>query len=250
LDLILDCESETSTCQSLSSLFKCSENDLITLLGDIDIESRQDVPWKSYILQKVIEEFGNNATPNAVCWFHCTRTTQVNTFKEGILPLGEVLSGIWETLCVIFTDTKHYRNLINLQAKGVSGDIYNHRVSNPSRCWGPFAELVRDIAFLEDGTRWDYFELPEIIDDICKGYKFEFDISIRDDVVKALKPCIVKFKSSYKVDNVCIIEGALSYLYGCIQGSNLCIDANYCFDGYNQTISSEDILNIEFIDMA
>jgi hypothetical protein len=117
-------------------------------------------------------------------------------------------------------------------------------------CWGPFAILVRENAFhaTELGCV-DYFRLPEIIEDICNGYEIKFGVSIHDDVVRFLRPCIVKFKSSYKVDQVCI-EAALYYLYECIHKKGVCIDANDCFDGENQTVLFQDIVNIEFIGLG
>lgn len=117
---VTDCENESSTEQSLSNIFRCSINDLKSLLARIDIEtiyqdfeSSPDIPPDEYVLQKVIQAFGANAAPKMICWFHLTRTTQDATFEQGILPLGNALNGIWGTLLNIFNGSEHHQNLIN-----------------------------------------------------------------------------------------------------------------------------------------
>lgn len=253
--MILDCESAISTRQSLSRLFNCSENNLIKLLGGIDIggiyraDPSPDISQKWYLLQKVVDEFGVNATPSGVCWFHGTRTINGNKFKDGILPLGLALSGIWETILGIFEDSEHYGSLIELREGGVPNFHYQTKTKD-TRSWGPHAVLVRDVAFCAKAP-WthDYLRLPEIIEDICNGYMDRFGISIHDDVVNSLRPCIVKFKSNYKIRDG-FIAAALFYLYLCTHDKGLWDEANDCFDAENQTIPPEDILNIEFIDMT
>ena len=242
LDLILDCESESSTYRSLSNLFSCSKNDLISLLATIDIEaiykdfeSSPHIPPDEYVFQKAIEAFGVNAAPKIICWFHLTRTTKDATFKQGILPLGKALNGIWETLFNIFKGSEHYENLIDLKESGVKNYHYNLKTPD-SFHWGPFGMLVKESAFkAKEMGNHDYLWLPEIIEDICNAYHDKFGFFIHDDVVKSLKPCIVKFKSHYRHDDGCV-EAALYYLHACIQRERLCIDANTCFDGKGKII--------------
>ena len=254
MDAFLDCESQDSTYRSLSNLFGCSKKDLISLLGEIDIEAiyqdpeaSPDIPPANYVHQKAIKAFGVNSAPKFVCWFHLTRTTQDATFEQGILPLGKALSTIWETLLKIFEGTDHHSNLIELKASDIENYHYNLKTSNPFH-YGPFAMLVKDTAFkAKEIGNHDYLWIPEIIEDICNAYHDKFGLSIHDDVVKSLKPCIVKFKSCYRIDDGCI-RAALYYLHACIQKEGLCIDVNTCFDGKCKIIPFEDIMEIEFIE--
>ena len=253
MDIFLDCESQDSTHRSLLNLFGCSKEDLISLLATIDIEAiYQDfeaspkIPPDEYVYQKAIKAFGVSSAPKFVCWFHLTRTTQDATFEQGILPLGKALSSIWETLFKIFEGTEHHSTIIELKASGVKNYHYNLKTPDPFH-WGPFAMLVKETAFnAKKIGNHDYLWLPEIIEDICNAYHEKFDLFIHDDVVKSLKPCIVKFKSHFRVDDGCV-RAALYYLYACIQKDGLCIDANTCFDGKGETIPFEDIMEIEFI---
>jgi len=255
LDLILDCESISSTEGSLTNLFSCSKNDLISMLAKIDIEgiyqdieSSPDIPPDEYVFQRVIQNFGANITPKLICWFHLTRTTQDATFARGILPLGEALNPIWETLLNIFAGSKHQENLIDLKESGVVNYHYNLKAPD-SFHWGPFAMLVKESAFkAKEMGNHDYLWLPEIIEDICNAYHDKYGIFIHDDVVKTLNPCIVKFKSHKRMDDGCV-KAALYYLYANVKRESLCIDANTCFDGQGKIIPYEDILKIEFIDM-
>lgn len=246
-DLILDCESENSTYRSLSNLFKCSKKELISLLADIDVDSSPDILPDEYIFQKAIERFGDTADPEFVCWFHLTRTTPDNTFKQGILPLGNALNGIWEVLNNIFKDSVHQKNLTALKETGVKNYHYNLKTPTPFH-WGPYAMLIREAAFKsKEMGNHDYLWLPEIIEDICNAYCDEFGTYIHDDVVESLKPCIVKFKSPYSRDDGCV-STALYYLHACIKKEGMRWDTNTCFDGEATTIPYENILSIEFID--
>lgn len=55
--------------------------------------------------------------------------------------------------------------------------------------------LVRESAFNASEMRnHDYLKLPEIIEDVCWGYQERFKESIQDEIMEALRPCIVKFE--------------------------------------------------------
>ena len=67
------------------------------------------------------------------------------------------------------------------------------KVRNPFH-WGPYAMLVKEIAFVTDEVRnHDYLDAPEIVEDIC----FTFSDKYNFDLLRIFKsntyPCIVKF---------------------------------------------------------
>jgi hypothetical protein len=254
LDKFLDCETQESTYRSLSNLFSCSKEDLMSLLGSINLDEIYSAPQNSpnialndYVLQEAINIFKVNPVPEYVYWFHTTRTIPDNKFENGILPLGNSLEIIWQTLFEIFKDTNHFSNIVKLKSNGVMNFMYKEK-SSQSSSWGPFAILVKEIAFkAKEIGAWDYLCMPEIIDDICNEYKNTFGLSIYEDVSKSLKPCIIKFKSSHGINKV-YVRSALYYLYACIHNVKLSLDTNACFDANNNKIPLEDIMKIEFID--
>jgi hypothetical protein len=107
--------------------------------------------------------------------------------------------------------------------------------------------LVKDIAFRAQKIgNHDYLMLPEIVEDICNGYRDKYSISIREDVVSSLKPCIVKFRSKFRIDQSCI-GVAILYVYKLTKGEPLSPDASTCFDAKGNVIPHGDILSIKYL---
>ena len=107
--------------------------------------------------------------------------------------------------------------------------------------------LVKDIAFrAKEIGNHDYLRLAEIVEDICDGYRDKYGISIHEDVVSSLKPCIVKFRSNFRIDQSCI-EAAIFYVYKRTKGEPLSGDANTCFDAKGNIIPHGDILSIKYL---
>lgn len=254
MEIYLDCESQDSTHLSLTNIFRCSTEDLTALLSSIDIEAIykdggfSHIQPLEYVYQKAIKTFGVNLDPKYICWFHLTRTTRDATFEKGILPLGKALNRIWETLFNIFEGTKHHKNLVELKASGVENYHYNSKTPDPFH-WGPYAMLVKEVAFnAEEIGNHDYLRLPEIIEDICNAYHDKYKFSIHGDVIKSLKPCIIKFKSHFRNDHYCI-RAALYYLHATIWRAGLWDETNTCFDGGAKTVPFKNIMKIEFVDV-
>ena len=250
---ILDCENKQSAIDSLRNLFNCSTDDLISSLLKIDLDSAyKDIhhspnyPPDEFVYKKVRAVLGEPTTPEYICWFHLTRTFAENNFADGILPLGKALDGIWEKLLGIFEGTEHYLRLQDLKRTRAINLLYQSKTTNPS-LGGPSAMLVRDVAFgAKSMGNHDYLRLPEILEDICNGYREKYGLSIHNDVVQALKPCIVKFKSKYRIDNGCF-KAALFYVRNCLNGDPPSVDGNTCFDARGNVIPNEDILSIEYL---
>ena len=249
---VIDCENQESAVNSLCGLFRCSSDDLCDQLLQIDIDrtyeqDEPDCPPDEFLYRRLVLAFGQPDEPQGIYWFHLTRTSPQNRFHEGILPLGMALDSIWEMVLSIFKFSQHFSRLQSMRMHGVSNYHYQLKTPDPFH-WGPFAMLVRDVAF--DAKRignHDYLWLPEIIEDICNDYLDKYGVSIHEDVVNALVPCIIKFVARDNNDTGCV-GPAINYVYSCIRGEPVSHYANTCFDAGGRVIPPGDILKIEYLE--
>ena len=246
----LDCESRESTLDSLSVIYGVSASDIKKFLREADLEKHYATtnpqnPCDKELTSLFEQTFDSAPGPiHRVFWFHLTRAKLGAGFVNGILPLSEALDDIWETIFAVFKGTNHEIELRNLQQNGVPGHLYDLKVGNPLH-GGPYAMLVRESAFrLNEMGSHDYLRLPEIIDDICNGYKETCGHDIHDELSKALVPYIVKFWSNEENGKL-HIEPALYYLYCIMQGQELTDIANTCFDGKNSAVPPEQIVKVD-----
>ena len=239
----IDCETRESALYSIAYFYNADLPEIDQFLieiniPEIDISEIGIIDYdERWFLERILylfnQRFGKPIFEiDEVCWFHLTRTRQESTFEAGILPLNEAIDEIWSTLLSIFENTEHHLNLLKLKNNGVGDHHYNQKINNCNE-WGPFAMLIRDIAFCSDSDEicnHDYLDLPEIIADICNGYLNAFGICLKNIIVESLKPCIVKFTSKDNTSNE-IFELVLYYLFLTIRGQNLNFHINLCFVG-------------------
>ena len=250
--MLLDCENLEKAAHSLCGLFRCSEGDIQNELLQINIEQvyehrGPDCTPAQFLYRHLVSVFGEPHHPQGICWFHLTRTSCANKFHEGILPLGMALPSIWEMILSMFRHSQHFSRLQVMKKEGVSNYHYKLKATNPFH-WGPFAMLVRDVAFVPERlANHDYLRLPEIIEDICDGYRAKYGISIHKEVVSALVPCIVKFVARGNI-GVVGIAPAIYYVYRGMRGEPISDYANTCFDAGGKVIPRADILKIEYIE--
>jgi hypothetical protein len=122
--------------------------------------------------------------------------------------------------------------------------IYEMKTMNPFY-WGPYAILVRDLAFKpgEVGNH-DYLSGPEIIEDICDCFERLYHLDVFKIFLQKTKPCIVKFIDRSIRTNY--LRAALWHLYK-IAWQEKCTDyCNDCFDGQGVTVRKDQILSVEF----
>ena len=249
---MIDCENLESAIISVCDLFSCADTDLSFQLRQIEIEKiyeegGPDYPPDEFIYRELVSMFGKPVHPESICWFHLTRTYPGNDFDEGILPLGMALESIWDMIFRAFESTGHYDRLLSMKTQGVGNGLYQLKVPDPFY-WGPFAMLVKDVAFSAHRIEnHDYLKLPEIIEDICNCYLNKFEVSIHSDIEKALVPCIIKFKADSKGEFG--IRPAIHYVYKCIKGEPVSQRSNICFDAKGKAIPMKDIIKIEYIEM-
>lgn len=249
--MILDCESFESTVASLANLFRCSKKKLLATIDSFDLENiykieKPEIPSNEYIYHSITALFGSHTELTNVCWFHLTRTRDDNSFQDGILPLGQALPHLWSMIFDIFDGTEHSEKLLALRDEGVKD--FQYQLKTPQEhLWGPYAMLVRESAWRSKriGSH-DYLGMPEIVEDICNGYKQKYSVQIVDTLKRELKPCIVKFVSNSRLDSGCI-EAALNYIYTKVKEEEMSIWSNTCFDGNSNPVSRQQIIKVEFV---
>lgn len=246
----LDCETGISAIKSLSNGFSCSEEMLRDALLSIDIELLYENEWRSldippeeYLYNYIVDTFGDHKPLTSISWFHLTRTTEENDYKAGIFPLGQSLDYVWEIMLNLAQTDQVRRNLTSMRQLGVRNVHYEAKHNDPIH-WGPYAILVRDLAFSpRELGQHDYLAMPEIIEDICNGYESQFGVSIIENYEKKLVPKIVKFRSSIALDSY-HIASALSYAYTFVRGLPPNGGAIYCFDGDGVGIDYSEIKSV------
>lgn len=249
---VLDCESYTSTLESISTLYGITCHQVFDFLCSIDLEEefKNKNMYKSpdNHLKDLFEiEFKQPIQRlQKTHWFHLTRVPENTNFSEGILPLHEVIGRMWSIIEAILVSPKEKKNIITLRARDAL-DFQYHLKTKYLIHSGPYAMLVREAAFNANALRnHDYLEIPEILEDICNGYRKVFGDSIYPTIVGALKKCIVKFESS-KVVGAHLIAPALVYCWCKSKNVDLSSDANTCFDSGGEVIPKEAIISVEFL---
>ncbi len=195
----LDCEYYSSSITCLADAYAANISDVEAFLSALDIEEEYrtrdvSVLGDSYLVERFQSQFGKPVQVwSSICWFHLTRVPANSDFAEGILPLGLALEKIWKTLISEQIDVCKRGILGKLQKTGVPDRQYNLKAGVALHD-GPYAMLVKESAFHPAVMgNHDYLLMPEIIEDICNGYKQCTGESIFDEVANSLKPCIVKF---------------------------------------------------------
>jgi hypothetical protein len=174
------------------------------------------------------------------------RSSASSDFSEGILPLHLALDKIWTAMTAIVNPIKK-ANLDKLRAFGVPNDLYILKTANPTCFAGPNSMLVKESAFHSEAmANHDYLAMPEIVEDICNGYKKQFGESIHEEIATGLRKCIVKFKVPAERDEEHAAE-VLSYCWCKYHNEDLHHGANMCHDNDGKTIPYSAIRKIEFL---
>ncbi len=250
---VLDCESVETTYDSLQTILGMSRNDIEGVFDGLDIDRFYEERPDSLIEpdELVFSAVTNGLPPigafDRVCWFHLTRTVENNAFRRGILPLGECIGAIWDSLYQTAQDHisvgewNHFRQDLG---SSESADLYREKVGNPFH-WGPYGILIRDVAFKanEMGSH-DYLLVPEIVEDICRCFAATYDVDLLKAFCENTKPCIIKFIHDETRQGY--TKAALYYLYSIYSRRRLSLFCNPCFDAKGEPIPKKQILKIEF----
>ena len=249
---ILDCETYDSAIASICHVYSIKRDAAEQFLVGIDLDSEYEScvinrDCDDYLRDLFESEFGQPKLElEEVVWFHLTRTARSSNFSEGILPLGRVLGRVWKMLDSLLEDPEQKANLAKMKTNGV-GDFQFELKTENNIHHGPYGMLVREAAFHSDKIcNHDYLEIPEIIEDICNGYRKQFDHCIYDTVTSKLEKCIVKFTSD-KNTSLNLLAPALMFCWCFLRKEEFNLFANTCFDSEGATISRGQIISVKFL---
>lgn len=250
---VLDCETVESIYSSFEEFLAVDSTTLrefLKRIEDDDLYPNNRSP-EDVLLEKTQKEFHTTCDVDAIYWFHLTRTVRNNNFEQGILPLGQAIAGIWDTLyslvkeSITFENWQDFKTKVENQKLNHSTYLYQMKVKD-CRHWGPYATLIRDFAFFADKLPiHDYLRTPEIVEDICICFEEIYQIDLLRLFQEASSPCIVKFVD-YE-DRQDAISTALLYLHTIIHGSEVSIWCNTNLDREGQGVPKDRIQKIEFL---
>ncbi|MET3446200.1 hypothetical protein [Ralstonia sp. 1138] len=251
---LLDCETRLSAEASLLELFGCSLPNLQRFLIDPDHETYFNEHWRSlpeydrFLYERACEALGVPHLPTKFCWFHCTRVPVGTTFDAGILPLGQVIPLLKETLVGLLDDPAAKREVDHAFAReGGFGCHFGNKLRN-SLHWGPYAILVREVAsYANELGQHDYLAMPEIIEDLCEEVKLASGLELLPVFQERLKPAIVKFVAPAGASAEFAVRVALRYLQSSLREGFPGHGAVWCFDGSNTVVPSGQVIKVEFI---
>lgn len=250
--VILDCESLDSTYDSIKSIFGLTREAVDGVLASLDVErfyaENRDYPHDAphLLLERIKAESSSPSQFDAVCWFHLTRAQSSKTFENGILPLGDQVNAIWESLRLLAgsrVSDHDWSEFRNNMGDSHSAYLYHLKVRDRDH-WGPYGVLVRDAALCpaEIGHH-DYLAVPEIVEDICLCFAERFDFDLVSKFTENSQPYIVKFIE--ETPHPRCLSPALYYLYSRFHGERLSLSCNTCFDGRGKVVCAQKIQKIE-----
>lgn len=253
--VVLDCESFETTLKSLAHIFQTTPRKMHEVLSTKEIgtyyetHSRVLPDFRDHLSAEAERHFGIPLTLDFVCWFHTTRILPGTTFSEGILPLGDARPSLKQRL-IAAVDNVHIREQLRqaLETDAIDDSHYADKTQD-SFDWGPYAILVREVAFhAKELCQHDYLGMPEIIEDICSGFRKTSGLDLFDFFSAKLRPAIVKFTSTCNYDESCIAT-ALYYAYSTIHDGAPSSNSVDYFNGENTPIPPQNILSVEFVEL-
>jgi len=245
---ILNCENLDRTLASLSSILHLKTETIIRDLLDTDLEKEYtektiDEEPSKYLLTCFKKKRQISTEYDGTYWFHITRVKEGTLFKNGILPLGQMLPDIESFIEGLSRGIVPRENQSNHQTPQYA-DLFSLKTED-SLHWGPFAFLVRETALTKPDINYDYLGKPEIVEDIIRSKYANIQNDLLESFEKNTVPCIVKFKSD---DNRPKHLGtSLYYVYLRLKNMQLSTYSNTCYDGEGTPVDPDDICGIEFL---
>ncbi|MBQ4111865.1 MAG: hypothetical protein IJD38_03610 [Clostridia bacterium] len=231
--ICLDCETYETALHSVSKIMRIPREELRNHLTSTNYEAlyeehQFELPFEEFVLQTVCNKFHvSDFRIDLIYWFHLSRTMHPEWFSEkGILSLREMESLLHadiETLRQQMPNPPHYT------CRGTT-----YRMLHDSSRQGPFAMLVKDVAFCHDEIGdHDYLSIPECVEDMGAGIaKLFYDNS---------KSVIVKFHAVPQFEAEAYLENVLCYLYCALNQKDLFVECNTCYEAPFHRILPDDI---------
>jgi hypothetical protein len=251
----LDCQNTSTALQSLAAACQLPVERLAQV-----VEAHQ-VDWDAGFgreepeiagLRGIFDELGlaiGDINFDGAYYFHGTRVLDPSLFREqGILPLGQMLDRIWDSLygliADLITDTDWRDHREKVEARIVEGNgVFQYVLKSGNALHhGPYALLTRDNHVNPAEGNHDYLAIPEIVEDIAQTWQPE----LQDRFRAASKPCIVKFLKEGSVHED-YVRGAFWYLHGMLHEGEVTRLSQLGFDCGGVAVPSSDIVDVEII---
>jgi hypothetical protein len=250
---ILDCETVETTYNSLEAILGLSRENLTSLFDSVEPHAFADQHPEGYraqwrgLLSLLQAETDCQTDFDATCWFHCTRTWE-HAFDEGLLPHSLVQEKIWDFLFQLVKDRLTSEQWAVVRKKvPVISRLYAGRLQQGSADDGPHGLLVREsaIAVVESGWGVNYFDMPELVDNICRGFRQLHDIDLEREFRTYTRPAIVKFRDDGHLPEA--LQVAIFYVY--CKRHDLCVteSCNRCYSGHGHVVDRCRIEKVDFL---
>jgi hypothetical protein len=251
----LDCETPESAFASVANIFGISPALLETFLDELepsDWDAEEPALYPSQVIQRLQEKTGKECSFSATYWFHFTRTLRTNEFENGILPLGESIDSLWQSLFGLLegnltkAEWNDFRQHVESDSQSCSARLYRHKLQDSGQ-WGPYALLIREFGLeAQELGNPDWLSSPEIVEDICLCFEERYGSShLMHRFQESTSPCIVKFVE-HRADQA-NLQTALYYLYNKHYDHDWSQELGDTFSGGGKPVPASKICKIEFL---
>jgi hypothetical protein len=254
----LDCQDVETALASLAEALAVDVEELRASLRAYDESRFADSSEDPYArLPRVLLE-GLGRDPDTVSfdsafYFHGTRVTDPESlYRDGILPLDDVIDRLWAALFELVRDERsteewaEFRGDVERVAGGHDGFLY--RLKSGDRLhFGPYGVLVRETLLDPSATSsHDYLGCPEIVQDIARCYQSVHDVDLEALFCAASRPVIVKFQSTDVWAGA--LPTAIWFVFAKLRRDELTLNARGGFDGEGRAVPPEDVVDVETVE--
>lgn len=206
--------------------------------------------------RELLEGFGRDAETvsfEGAFYFHGTRVTDHDCFyRDGILPLDDVIARLWAVLFDLVRDERSteewaaFRSGVERDAGGHDGFLYRLKTGDRLH-FGPYGVLVRETLLDPSATSsHDYLGYPEIVRDIARCYQSAYDLDLDARFCAASHPVIVKFQSTDVWAGA--LPTAIWFVFAKLRDDELTLNARGGFDGEGRAVAPEEVVNVETVE--
>jgi len=254
----LDCKDVDTALASLAEGLAVDVEELRASLLAYDESCLADSSEDPYVRlpRELLDGLGRGAETvsfDSAFYFHGTRVTDPDSFyRDGILPLDDVIERLWAGLFELVRDERSteewaaFRRDVERDAGGHDGFLYRLKTGDRLH-FGPYGVLVRETLLDPSATSsHDYLGCPEIVQDIARCYQSVHDVDLEARFCAASRPIIVKFQSSDVWAGA--LPTALWFVYAKLRHDELTLNARGGFDGEGRAVPPEDVVDVKVVE--
>lgn len=250
------CSSPATAYDSLANLFQCS----ITVLKQFICKNwagkykrshlSYEIDMGDYLYCQALKQFTSLQTFTRIHWFHGTRSLNPDSFKNGILPLQDILPD----LQVLIDKIAERHSISPVGEIGKTHRHYDFLMSIKQQNdidKGPCAML--NLEAVMNATAFmchNYTDMPEIIEDYAHVKYGDASSELLEFYRQEASPMVVEFWTAsddpYNPDIKYIVSTILLYLYAVEHPKQnmLGLLCNICYSGHGNIIDADHILRV------